>query len=185
MARRPESEVMSLKSDRDVPSKERIGFRADLLLPPKSQVAQYEDAVTARVIALNDHARKLGAGFGIPMTDFVLNPVPGSLDQPAGVDLLRLLRLLSHEAERVSLERRDSAWGLFFTREPPVFFQHQAKASVPLKDAPLDVRERFLEKSEQFFRAYIGLCEDRLARMKSAVSAADHTIELVQSIQPT
>jgi len=52
-----------------------------------------------------------------------------------------------------------------------------------LKDAPLDVRERFLVKSEEFFWAYLKLCEDRLGRMRGAVAKADRTLELLNSLR--
>ena len=55
--------------------------------------------------------------------------------------------------------------------------------TIALKDAPLDVRERFLVKSEEFFRAYLKLCEDRLGKMKTSVTQADKTLELLSNLR--
>src|SRR5260221_2098574 len=86
--------------------------------------------------------------------------------------------------ERVSLERRQNRWGLFFTRQPALVGQEQRTSeTVALKDAPLDVRERFLVKSEEFFRAYLKLCEDRLQKMHVSVSAADKTLALLDNLR--
>lgn len=73
--------------------------------------------------------------------------------------------------------------GAYFTREPAALIQDRKAEAVPLKDAPLDVRERFLLKSEEFFRAYLQLCEDRLGRMHDSVSQADRTLELLERMR--
>jgi len=83
----------------------------------------------------------------------------------------------------VSLERRSGRWGLFFTREPALIATERRAETVLLKDAPLDVRERFLQKSEYFFREYLKLCEDRLGRMKGSVEDADCTLELLGTLR--
>lgn len=63
---------------------------------------------------------------------------------------------LTHEFERISLERRVGKWGLYFTRQHPlVGTERKVAETVPIKDAPLDVRERFFVKSEEFFRTYL------------------------------
>jgi len=61
--------------------------------------------------------------------------------------------------------------------------QERKADAVPLKDAPLDIRERFLSKSEDFVRAYLKLCEDRLGRMQGAVARADQTLALLGQLQ--
>lgn len=160
------------------PNSGSLSFRRELLRPPQAQVTQYEDAVSQRVAALADRAAVLAAGFGISMTTYELNPPT----KGAGDLALTMLELMVRTPERVTLERRDGRWGLFFTREPSMLQGAARPLAVPLKDAPLDVRERFLADSERFFREYLSLCENRLGKMKTAVDAADRTLALLQSI---
>jgi hypothetical protein len=162
-----------------------FGFPANLLRPQQSQVAQYSDAVTERITQLDLHAQLLGEGFGIPSSGFTLNPPPTpNADDGAGM-VLALLHALAIREERVTLERRNGRWGLFFTRGISLIAQDRGAETVPLRDAPLDVRERFLLKSQEFFSAYFDLCKDRLGRMKSSVECADQTLRLLQDVRLT
>ena len=159
-----------------------MSFPADLLYPNQSQVAQHGDAVSERIVRLDLHAQRLGEGFGIPLTDFVLNP-PITLDpkEPTTAALAVLERLIVPE-ERVSLERKAGRWGLYFVRGSSYLTREQRTEAVPLRDAPLDVRERFLRRSQEFFRKYLQVCENRLGTMKGAVDAADETIRLLEQV---
>ena len=158
-------------------------FPADLVRPPITQVSQYADAINDRVRQLDAAARSLAEGFGIPMSTFVLNPVAsvGSGDNLAV--LAMVLQGLVQKEERVSLERKGGRWGLYFTRGAAIVGPDRTIETVPLADAPLDVRERFLAKSEDFFREYLKLCEDRLGTMKSSVGAANRTLALLASVR--
>jgi hypothetical protein len=69
------------------------------------------------------------------------------------------------------------------TREPAALSEERRADAVPLKDAPLDIRERFLSHSKDFIRAYLKLCEDRLGRMQCAVAKADQTLALLDKLQ--
>ncbi|MFN0009572.1 MAG: hypothetical protein ACKVXR_16870 [Planctomycetota bacterium] len=184
-ARRPKETQMQSRSH---PPRADLTFPADLVLPPKSQVIQYEDRVTERIVALDTYARELGTGFGIPMTGFYLNdfPVPDSKIDSIPLAVLTVLgTVLTRDIEHISMERRDGRWGLYFTRIANPLVQRQSHSSggfVPLKDAPLDVRERFLARSEAFFRRYLDQCGDRLASMKGAVDSADRTIAMLASL---
>jgi hypothetical protein len=157
-----------------------LAISAALIHPPKSQVAQYEDLVSDRIAKLDLHAAMLGEGFGISFTTFVLNPLP---DPSNDNSVAAVLQSFAHRPERVTLERRSGRWGLYFTREPAILAQDRRSDSVLLKDAPLDVRERFLLKSESFFREYLAVCEDRLGKMKAAVSDGDRTLTLLDNIR--
>jgi hypothetical protein len=166
------------------PSKnEALTFPASLLHPPQSQLTRYEDVVGQRLLELDMWASKLGEGFGISFTSFSLNPLQTLSSEGSMAALAITLTALTHRNERVSLERRSGKWGLFFTREPTAFANDRKIETSPLKDAPLDVRERFLGKSEDFFRQYLQLCEDRLGRMKSSVASADQTLALLRQIE--
>ncbi len=164
-------------------SAQPLSFNAALIKPPQSQVQRSEDAVSDRVARLDAWAEQLGRGFGIPYTNFELNPIPD--DDPMTTNaraLIMALRQLTHRSERITLERRGGRWGLYFTREPALVAQERRADPVPLKDAPLDVRERFLRGSQEFFRTYLKLCEDRLGTMNSSVESADATLQLLENV---
>lgn len=158
-----------------------LTFPKSLIHPPQSQVSRSEDAVSNRVSQLDMWAQRLGEGFGISFTSFTLNPLESSLNRANLA--IAMLAALAYRDERVSLERRSGRWGLFFTREPALIANERRAETVLLKDAPLDVRERFLQKSEYFFREYLKLCEDRLGRMKGSVEDADSTLELLGTLR--
>ena len=161
-----------------------LTFPAHLVHPPQSQLTRSEDAVANRIVQLDSWAQRLGAGFGISFTTFSLNPVAPAIDSSASAVIMSVLVALSHREERVSLERRAGRWGLYFTREPAALSQdRKVTEAVPLKDAPLDVRERFLTMSEDFMRAYLKLCADRLGQMGSSVTNADRTLELLSRLK--
>src|SRR5258706_4918572 len=158
-------------------------FPGRLIYPPQSQVARTEDAVTDRINQLDVHAQGLGQGFSISFTSFVLNPLPEPAKNSDVTALAVTFASLLHRAERVSLERRANRWGLYFTREAAfVGSQDRKTESVPLKDAPLDVREKFLLKTEEFFRAYLDLCGDRLGKMHDCVAQGDRTLALLSNL---
>jgi hypothetical protein len=160
---------------------DELTFPAHLIHPPQSQLTRSEDAVSNRIAQFDTWAQQLGQGFGISSTSFVLNP-PEAENDAAASTLLLMLRALAYRQERVSLERRSGRWGLYFTREPAIIAQERRAEAVSLKDAPLDVRERFLIKSEQFFRGYLKLCEDRLGQMQGSVAKADQTLKLLSTL---
>ncbi len=167
------------------PAAPEFTFRADLLKPRQSQISQYADDVTNRITQLDLHARQLGEGFGIPFNGFVLNPVPDA-DPANGASVARaLLHALAIREERVSLERRSGQWGLYFTRGISLLSQDRASETIPLRDAPLDVRERFLVKSRDFFAQYLKLSEDRLGKMRQSVLAADETLRQLGTVRLT
>jgi len=160
---------------------DELTFPASLIHPPQSQLTRSEDAVSNRIAQLDTWAQNLGQGFGISLTSFVLNP-PEAENNAGDSTLLLMLRALAYRQERVSLERRSARWGLYFTREPGIIAQERRAETAPLKDAPLDVRERFLLKSEEFFRGYLKLCEDRLGQMGGAITKADRTLQLLSTL---
>jgi hypothetical protein len=160
--------------------KNELTFPAQLIQPQQSQLMRSEDAVSNRVSQLDAWAQKLGQGFGISFTNFVLNPRPPRAPATNGWDVLgAIFEGLDYQEESVSLERRGGKWGLYFTRAPAVMSQERNRETVPLKDTPLDVRERFLIESERFVRAYLASCEDRLGRMQNSVMHADRTLALL------
>lgn len=162
--------------------REELTFPADLIHPHQSQLARSEDAVGRRLLELDLWAQKLGEGFGISYTGFILNPFEQSVPSGAS-DLIATLHAFTNRDERISLERKSGKWGLYFTREAALLSNDRRTETIPLRDAPLDVRERFLIKSEAFFRGYLKLCEDRLGKMKGSVASADRTLELLNGLR--
>jgi len=158
-------------------------FPAELIHPPKSQVALSGDHVTDRIARLDTWAQQLGAGFGITFTGWDLNPPPTPTTDNGWAVAASIIGALAHRQDRISVERRGGRWGLYLTREPSVLVQDRRGETMLLKDAPLDVRERFLVRSEEFFRAYLQLCQERLGRMRAAVAQADRTLALLDSVQ--
>lgn len=163
-------------------SREGLSFPAELIHPQQSQLARSEDAVGRRLLELDLWAQRLGEGFGISYTGFILNPFEQAIPSGAS-DLIATLHAFTNRDERISLERRSGKWGLYFTREAALLSNDRRTETIPLKDAPLDVRERFMVKSEAFFRTYLKLCEDRLGKMKSSVLSADRTLELLNGLR--
>ena len=148
----------------------------ELILPSQSQVGKYADGVASRIIQLDERAKSLGERLGISLTSFKLTE-PKQLPGSGGLEaVVNALAILVHREERVSLERRNGRWGLYFTREPTAMERDRGAEVMTLRDAPLDVRERFLLRSEDFFREYLALCTDRLGRMKTAIKCGDDTI---------
>ena len=113
------------------------------------------------------------------MTGFELNPRPKTRDDSPASMLLEMMR----RAEIVSLEKRDGRWGLFYSREAALLGPQASLPPTPLGSAPLEVRERFLNTSEEFFRKYLAQCEGRLGTMKASLSAADRTLDLLRDIR--
>lgn len=167
------------KDDSEVAS--GFTFPADLIHPQQSQIEKSEDAVGSRVRELDAWAQKLGEGFGISYTNFILNPLESVVPKGSS-DVLALLYTFASRDERISLERRGGRWGLYFTREPVLMAQDRKTETISLRDAPLDIRDKFLLKSEEFFKNYLKLCEDRLGKMKSSVKTADRTLELLNNL---
>jgi hypothetical protein len=161
-----------------------FAFPRGLLQPQRTQVNQYADAVTQRIAQLDGIAAQLAGGFGITFTSFELNPleVPDIADQGARL-ALGLMAAVARRTERVTLERREHQWGLYFTREPSMMLPSERVLTVPLREAPLDARERFLKASERFFNEYLVLCADRLGAMKGSVTAADRTLEMLSKLR--
>jgi len=163
--------------------KDELTFPAHLVHLPKSQVSQYGDAISDRIAQLDGAAQRMAEGFGIPMSTFVLNPIEVASANDNLAMLSATLQAFTHKEERISLERRNGRWGLYFTRGVALVGNDRTVETVPLRDAPLDVRERFLARSEDFFREYLSLCKDRLGRMKSSVGAANRTLELLANLR--
>ena len=160
-----------------------ISFPAALLHPPQSQLTLSEDAVGDRIRRLDARAEELGRGFGIPFTSFILNAPPDAMPESNLGAMTYVLREFIQRNERITLERRTGRWGLYFTREPALLDKDRAAETVLLRDAPLDVRERFLVKSEAFFREYLALCQDRLGSMNASVVSADKTLALLDNVE--
>ena len=183
MRSKPPSPSTGLTAGIAQPMEPGFTFPQALVYPQLSHVSQAERDVGHSIDELNTRAQHLGESFGIPFTTYSLNPpaLPSSNDGWAVAGAI--LVALAHREERVSLERRAGKWGLYFTREPAVLAPDKRSEAVLLRDAPLDVRERFLAKSEEFFRQYLALCKDRLGRMKESVVKGNQTLRLIDDMR--
>ena len=159
-----------------------LTFPAKLLSPQRSQFGLSADTVTDRITQLDAWAQQRGTGFGILFT-FELNPS----ERPTGTSgwevAATVLGALAHEHERVALERRNGRWGLYFSRSPALIAQDRRVETMPLREAPLEARQRFLVRSEDFVRAYLALCEARLGGMREAIAQADRTLALLDGMR--
>jgi hypothetical protein len=183
MARRRSPSTAVVAASSNTQADAELTFPAALLQPPQSQVTQYSNAVADRVAQLDLAAERLAEGFGISQTNFVLNPRKFPLPTDNVTAVGHILETFVRHEERIALERRSGRWGLYFTRVPALLDREKPAETVPLKDAPLDVRERFLARSGEFFREYLKTCADRLGKMKSSVGAADSTLQLLANLR--
>jgi hypothetical protein len=172
---------MKKKNELARTTSEPITFPKDLLVPPQTQVQQYEDAVSRSIRELDAAASQLAHGFGIGYS-------PGmnldELPQQEKSDLLILLAAAFVSTKRVTLEKINGTWGLVYSYEPGVVRPGNDRGyRVPLRDAPLEIREKFLHRSEEFFRRYLATCQDRLGTMKVAVDAGSRTLALLRNVQ--
>jgi hypothetical protein len=154
-----------------------IGIAAIIREPRDREVGEYEDQVTARIRELDERMARLATASGVAMADFVLEPAEpaDAADEPDIISAC--IGAFVQRGERVTLERKDRQWGLFFARDAALIGVRDSAALVPLKDAPLDARVRFLLRSEEFVRVYVERCKERMERMKAALAAADRTLE--------
>ena len=171
------------KKDIVLANADRMSFPQDLLVPQSSQVQIYEDKVSSRIREIDAAASQLARGFGIGYAPgLYIDGIP----ERSGKPTLDLLAVAFLPRQRVSLEKVNSAWGLVYSYEPaPMRAANDRALRVPLRDAPLEVREKFLQRSEEFFRRYLATCGDRLGSMKTAVDAGDRTLSLLRSIELT
>ncbi len=173
---------MTVKKNALVPQPAPFSFPKALLAPPPTQVQQYGDAVSLRIRELEAAASKLAGGFGIGFSPGMLLDEAQEQDNTTDLALMFIKSMMSKQ--RVSLEKVGGAWGLIYSYEPGIVkIAGDRPHSGPLRDAPLDVREKFLRRSEEFFRRYLSTCGGRLDSMKAAVDAGDTTLELLRSIK--
>lgn len=161
-----------------------LTFPGELLHPPKAQLVQYEDALNHRVALLDEKANTFGTFFGVPMRDYEIDP----LEKPTGEDgaaALWVLARMSLDREYFTLERaQNGVWGVYYTKKPGMFNQAAGVIGpLPIRQASLDVRKKFLEKSEAFFREYLKRCNARFVDLKGTIAAGDRTLELLSQVK--
>lgn len=160
-----------------------LTFPQALLRTPPSQLDMAQDEVTKVVEQLDERARHFGTTLGISMPNFDLNDVANEVSQSEGWIVLAVA--LTRSPECVSLEKRDGRWGLWYTKVPPVLASSQRPvASVPLRDAPLEARMKFLRKSEEFFREYLKRAEEGLGSPQQAADIGKQTLAMLDRIKP-
>lgn len=98
--------------------------------------------------------------------------------------IAHVLDRVFQDREWVLLERREGHWRLFYHREAPALGGNTGRSTVvPLRDSPLEIRQRFLEHSEGFFRTYLDTCRERIERMKSALEQADRALAFLEGTE--
>ena len=124
---------------------------------------------TRVVEQLDDRARHRGSKFGVPLHRWALKELPSPSPETPGWEIALLaIGTLAQEQEFGNLEKHDGRWGLCYTRQPaPMNASREQAKTMALRDAPVDARMRFLERSDAFFRQYIDLCKSRLAEPTS------------------
>ena len=166
-----------------------LTFRAELLRPVPSQLELAHDEVTRVVEQLDERARDLGKALGVSMTTFEINPVaiPETLakaDQSSKA-LYEAFATLTRSQEVVTLEKRDGKWGLWYRHTPSPFVAAGRPATtVPLRDAPLEARMKFLHKSAEFFDAYLKRAQEGLGSPQQAAAAGMRALEMLNNIKP-
>lgn len=175
-------------------------FDKSLLIPPRSQLELQNDAVAERVIEMDARAARLAAGFGIPYSQGIeLEPMrrsakelgekaSGGRPEQQQAALVALIvagsSIMMAPSQKVTVERRDGRWGLYYHYTPAPLFGSSDRAScVPLKDAPIAIRRDFLQNSEEFFRGYLEICKGQLGNLAGVVEAADRTLALLDGLQ--
>lgn len=164
------------------PAPEPLTFPQALLRNPPSQLDMAQDEVTKVVEQLDERARHYGGMLGISMPLFEVSDPPNAAGQS---DAMALLVAMTRSAEYVSLEKRDGRWGLWFTRSAPLLGSAQRPAvTSPLRDAPFEVRMKFLRKSDDFFREYLKRSEEALGTPQQAAEMGKQTLAMLDRVKP-
>jgi hypothetical protein len=125
----------------------------------KSEFASWAEQINDRIAKLDGYAARLGSKYGL-----------GSDPQWLYPD--------NENTEHITLEPVQGNWGLYYHRHA----SHEGqKPFSHLRDAPLKVRERFLELAEEFFRQYIDSVETRLQQVKASVAGGDAALAFLAS----
>lgn len=149
------------------------------LAPPAGAGLPTRDDVTAAVRKLSERAAGWGRESGVSYR-LELNPGPQT-DPRDGVGILAVAAvadvLRAKYADRCSIavEEQRGTWGMFFTRVPAAV-SSEATKTVPLSDAPFEVREWFLGQSEAFLDAYWARCEPVLLARQHALNVAGRVL---------
>ncbi|SEU31813.1 hypothetical protein [Stigmatella erecta] len=190
----PRSEMdWSEAEKRPEEEKQPLAFPRNLMQPPKSQVESYVEAIDDRIFQLDQKAAQLAVRFGLPSAPFSLL---SDNEQALFEEAAQALKLNPESSlfaafvqsslvrEYVALEKLQGNWRLVFHREPAVLGAGPSAqpAVVPLAEASLEVRRRFLHASEHFFRAYLGACRAHLQESRSAINAADATLAILEDV---
>jgi len=130
---------------------------------PKSEMATWADQINDRISQLNDYAIRLGNKYGLASTPLLLHSTV-TVGTPDSII-----------SDQVTLERHEGNWGLYCHR----LVGGVTKQIVPLKDAPLAIRELFLQRAEPFFREYLERIESRLEQVKQSVAGGDAALSFL------
>lgn len=154
-------------------------FPAALVKPPADQLTRWSDAVSEKIREFDHRAEKFGLAMGVASDEFDLADYTTS----AADGTVFVLERMAIPKEVVMLDKVAGRWGLYWQRGLVLFGAPTGvNPKVLLEQAPLSVRELFLKKSDAFFERYLAKCEDRLSKMKGAVSAANMTLAKLDAI---
>lgn len=155
-----------------------LRFPAALLSKTPTQIELACGEVQGTLLALEEGARTLGARLGVRFGPVELDaPTYEGVLQPEIPMLVRFLLLRLHQ---YSLDRIGGQWGLFYTPS----YRGVAGPTVPLRDAPIEARMRFLDHSPEFFRLYLDASAVQLSAPKAAVARGQEALRLLSDIRP-
>lgn len=147
-------------------------------VPRDADLQAHRDGVTEQIRKLDDVARRLGEEHDVEFDRGIdLEPyTKGELEAAAGgLTVWGVLTIIAHTSRRVSLEKIGGTWGLFYARTNAEHNYGRAPKTVRLQDAPLEMRERFLARADEFFTKYMALVGEATERRRGQVDKMAET----------
>ncbi|WP_426730256.1 hypothetical protein [Myxococcus faecalis] len=147
---------------------------------PYELPSEADDAVSAVVEKLSQQAKLLGEKYGISLREFEINQ---PYRKPDPSDLVASFLFAMAPRDHLSLERVRGEWGLWLRMRVGPLTNSQPSPT-PLRDSPLPLRRAFLNRSEEFFKAYLDRVDAGLGESRAAIEAGHRALELIEKHNP-